>query len=153
MPGRQLCFYTISANFISVKGNLYPGIMFWQRRQWHPLQCFCLQNPRDGRAWWAAIYGAAQSRTQLKRLSSSSIMFWGASLVAQIVKNLPAVWEIWVRSLGWRKPWRRIWQIAPLFLPGKFHGQRSMAGYSPWGRKSRDRTEWLILSLSFHTAT
>ena len=38
----------------------------------NPLQCFCLENPRDGRAWWAAVYGVAQSRTQLKRLSSSS---------------------------------------------------------------------------------
>ena len=34
---------------------------------------FCLENPRDGGAWWAAIYGVAQSRTQLKRLSSSSL--------------------------------------------------------------------------------
>ena len=37
-----------------------------------PLQCSCLENPRDGGAWWAAIYGVAQCRTQLKRLSSSS---------------------------------------------------------------------------------
>ena len=36
------------------------------------LQCSCLENPRDGGAWWAAVYGVAQSRTQLKRLSSSS---------------------------------------------------------------------------------
>ena len=38
----------------------------------NPLQCSCLENPRDGRAWWVAIYGVAQSRTRLKRLSSSS---------------------------------------------------------------------------------
>ena len=37
-----------------------------------PLQCSCLENPRDGGAWWAAISGVAQSRTRLKRLSSSS---------------------------------------------------------------------------------
>ena len=37
----------------------------------NPLQCSCLENPRDGGAWWAAVYGVAQSRTQLKRLSSS----------------------------------------------------------------------------------
>ena len=36
-----------------------------------PLQCSCLENPRDGGAWWAAVYGVAESRTQLKRLSSS----------------------------------------------------------------------------------
>ena len=38
----------------------------------NPFQCSCLENPRDGRAWWAAIYGVAQSRTRLKWLSSSS---------------------------------------------------------------------------------
>ena len=41
------------------------------------LQCSCLENPRDGGAWWAAIYGIAQSRTRLKRLSSS----WGSKLL------------------------------------------------------------------------
>ena len=38
----------------------------------NPLQCSCLENPRKGGAWWAAIYGVMQSRTRLKRLSSSS---------------------------------------------------------------------------------
>ena len=38
----------------------------------NPLQCSCLENPRDGGAWWAAVYGVAQSRTRLKRFSSSS---------------------------------------------------------------------------------
>ena len=38
----------------------------------NPLQCSCLENPRDGGTWWVAVYGVAQSRTRLKRLSSSS---------------------------------------------------------------------------------
>ena len=38
----------------------------------NPLQCSCLENPRDGGAWWAAVFGVAQSRTRLKRHSSSS---------------------------------------------------------------------------------
>ena len=38
----------------------------------NPLQCFCLETPRDGGAWWAAVYGVAQSRTRLERLSSGS---------------------------------------------------------------------------------
>ena len=38
----------------------------------NPLQCSCLENPRDGGAWWAAVYGVTRSRTRLKRLSSSS---------------------------------------------------------------------------------
>ena len=41
-------------------------------RNGNPLQCSCLENPRDGGAWWAAVYGVTQSRTWLKRLSSSS---------------------------------------------------------------------------------
>ena len=42
----------------------------------NPLQCSCLENPKDGGAWWAAIYGVAQSQTLLKRLSSSSSLFY-----------------------------------------------------------------------------
>ena len=41
----------------------------------NPLQCSCLENPRDGGAWWEAVYGVTQSRTWLKRLSSSSRLF------------------------------------------------------------------------------
>ena len=44
--------------------------MHW-RRKWQPTQCSCLENPRDGGAWWAAVYGVAQSWTRLKWLSSS----------------------------------------------------------------------------------
>ena len=46
-------------------------------RNGNPLQCSCLENSRDGRAWWAAVSGVAQSRTRLKRLSSSSSSSWG----------------------------------------------------------------------------
>ena len=47
--------------------------MHW-RWKCNPLLCSCLENPRDGKAWWATIYGVAQSRTRLKWLSSSSSM-------------------------------------------------------------------------------
>ena len=40
-------------------------------------------------------------------------------------------------------PWRRAWQPTPIFLPGEFHGQRSLAGYSPWDCRESDMTEWL----------
>ena len=43
----------------------------WGEGHGTPLQCSCLENPRDGGAWWAAVYGVAQSQTRLKRLSSS----------------------------------------------------------------------------------
>ena len=41
----------------------------------NPLQCSCLENPRDGGAWWSSIYGVTQSRTQLMRLSSTVLLF------------------------------------------------------------------------------
>ena len=40
-------------------------------------------------------------------------------------------------------PWRRVWQLTQVFLPGEIHGQRSLVGYSPWGHKELDMTEWL----------
>ena len=42
-----------------------------------------------------------------------------------------------------RFPWRREWLPSPVFLPGEFHGQRSLVGYSPWGRKESDTTDTL----------
>ena len=50
----------------------------------NPLQCSCLENPRDGGAWWAAVYGVALSRTRLKQLSSSS--------------QIAYKWQPWIRS-------------------------------------------------------
>ena len=49
----------------------------------------------------------------------------------------------WVRKI----PWRRAWQPTAVFLPGKFHGQRSLVGYSPWGCKEFDMTEQLTSPL------
>ena len=58
-------------------------------------------------------------------------------------KELPAIQELWVRFLVWGDPWRREWLPTPLFLPGESHGQRSLAGYSPWGCKESDVTNQL----------
>ena len=70
-------------------------------------------------------------------------------MVAQTVKNLPTMQETWVWTLGLAIPWRRAWQPTPVFLSGEFHGQRSLVGYSPWGRQESDTSEWLALSLSY----
>ena len=48
-------------------------------------------------------------------------------------------------GLNSSKSWRRKWQPTPVFLPRESHGQRSLAGYSPWGRKESDTTEQLLL--------
>ena len=59
----------------------------------NPLQCSCLENPRDRGAWWAAIYGVAQNRTRLKRLSSSnsssSMLCLRWNQVPSLVKLVP----------------------------------------------------------------
>ena len=68
------------------------------------------------------------------------------SLVAQMVKNLLAIQETQVQSLGREDPWRRTWQPTPVFLPGEAHGQRSLAGYSSWGCKESDMTERLSIA-------
>ena len=94
----------------------------------NPVQCSCLENPRDGEAWWAAVYGVAQSRTRLKRLSSSSSGLDGkeSACDAGDPGSMP-------ESVIF--PWRREWQPTPVFLLGKFYGQRSLVGYSPWDCK------------------
>ena len=69
-----------------------------------------------------------------------------ASLVAQTVKNPPAMQETWVRFLGLEDPWRRAWQPTPVFLPGESHGQRSLVGYSPWGHKELNMTERISIA-------
>ena len=69
-----------------------------------------------------------------------------SSLVAQTVKNPPAMQETWVPSLGWEDPLDKGMATTPVFWPGEFHGQRSLAAYSPWGHKESDTTERLTLS-------
>ena len=58
------------------------------------------------------------------------LQYCWASLVAQLVKNLPEMQETWVQSLGWEDPWRREQLSTPVFWPEEFHGL-----YSPWGHK------------------
>ena len=73
--------------------------------------------------------------------------------MAQMVKNLPAIQETQVRSLGQEYPLEEEWQPTPVFLPGEFHGQRSPVGYSLSGRKEADTTEQLTLSPFFQVPT
>ena len=97
-------------------------------RNGNPLQCYCLENPRDGGAWWAAISGVPQSRTRLKRLSSSSSGLDGKESASSAgdVGSIPGSG----RSLGERNGYPL--QYSCLENP---HGQRSLIGYSPWGHR------------------
>ena len=66
-----------------------------------------------------------------------------ASLVAQLVKNLPESRRPGFNSWVGKMPWKRKWQPTLVFLPGGSYGQRRLAGYSPRGRKSQDTIYWL----------
>ena len=116
------------------------------RRKWQPLQCSCLENPRDSGGWWAAIYGVAQSQTWLKRLSSSSSR---QSLPGDISGKEPA-WQgrrckrcgfdPWVSNISWR----RVCQPNPAFFPRESLGERNLAGYTVHGvAQSQTQLKWL----------
>ena len=77
----------------------------------------------DREAWRAAVHGVAKSLTWL---SDWTELNW-------------TMQKTQVRSLGQTIPWRREWKLTPVFLLGKTHGQRCLAGYSPWGHKSQTR--------------
>ena len=72
---------TMTSSQINMEPRLICWVLFWHQNlnctkigegNGNPLQCSCLENPRDREAWWAAVNGVAQSRTRLRRLSSSS---------------------------------------------------------------------------------
>ena len=65
-----------------------------------------------------------------------------------MIKNLPAIQESWVLTLSWEDPLEKGMATTPVFLPGDFHGQRSLVGYSPWDQKGLDTFEQLSHSLS-----
>ena len=73
----------------------------------NPLQCSCLENPRDGGAWWAAVSGVAQNRIRLKRLSSSSssrsIPWCWCTTVHLIICSLKDIWVLSSLRLLWTK--------------------------------------------------
>ena len=96
----------------------------------NPLQCSCLENPRDGEVWWAALYGVAQSRTRLKRLSSSS---------GSVIKNLPSRQETRVQSLGQEDPLEEDMATHSRILAWKIPQRQELARL--WGHKESDLTE------------
>ena len=61
-------------------------------------------------------------------LNKNLFLIYSLILIAQMIKNLPAIQETRVRSLGQKIPWRRKYQATPVFSPGKSHGQMSLVG-------------------------
>ena len=89
--------------------------------------------------WWSRdkclVYSQSDNQDKFAELSQKM----GASLVAQSVKNLPAVQRPGFNPWNGKIPWRRKWQPTPVSLPGKSHGHRNLVGCSPRGLKESAR--------------
>ena len=104
----------------------------------------------SGSWWWTGRRDELQSMGSQRGRhdwATELILPIGASQVVLVVKN-PAANAGDVRDTGsvpgsGKIPWRRAWKPIPVFLPGESHGQRSLAGYSPWGHEEFDTTERL----------
>ena len=110
-----------------------------------PKNVFC---PSIDHTRWAKVYLFLFYFLILNFFILLKYSWFRASLVAQMVKNLPAMrrpgFDPWVRNI----PWSRKRQPTPISLPREFHGQRSLAGYSPYGRKESDTIDRLTCWLS-----
>ena len=94
---------------------------------------------KDREAWHAAVHGVAKSGTWLSDWTAR-IRKWTARQCRKHRFN-PSVRKI---------PWSRKWQPTPVFLPQKSHGQRSLGGYGPWGRKSQTLlSDWECMKFLF----
>ena len=102
--------------------------------------CPTVCDPVDYSPPGSSVSGIFQARI-LERVIISFSWEGRPSLIAQLVKNPLAMWDTWVRSLGWGDPLEKGMATTPVFLPGEFHGLRSLVGYSPWGHKELDTTE------------
>ena len=128
---------------------------------WPLLQSSCLETPRDGGAWWAAVHGVAGGRTRLSDFTftlhfhalekdmatHSSVLAWripgtGEPGGLQSMGSL-RVGRDWAASLSLFTcmHWRRTWQPTPVFLPGESQGQGSLVGCRLWGHTESDTTE------------
>ena len=105
-------------------------------------------GPHPDGGWWLCAEIPDCTEPEADDWNSwMSPCYLSASLVTKVVKNLPAIWETWVPSLGQKDPLEKGMAAHSNILPGKSYGQNSLVGYSPWGPKELDRTEWLTLWL------
>ena len=148
----------------------WVGKILW-RRKWPPIPIFLPGKSHGQRSLVGYIHRAAKESDTTEQLNNDNNIS-GKRKMSQIFEILvldmvhtqhtsvnpwrPGIpwWLRWSRiclqcgrpgfdpSAG-KIPWRRKWQLTPLFLPGQSHGQRSLVGFSPWGQKESDMTEWL----------
>ena len=120
----------------------------------NPLQCSCLENPRGGGAWWAAVYWVAQSRTRLKRLSSSSTAigpsgfypsqfmtkYWIALRYKETEHNLDPMLSFYICPLGAGERCQMVGKCVKLSSHTK-KGRHLLEGY--WGASRDGNKNWL----------
>ena len=90
---------------------------------------------RDREVWRAAVHGVAKSQTWLGDWTTTTVT--ARCLLTQLYRICLSTQETWVQSLVREDSLEKEMATTPVFLSKKFHGQRSLVGYSPWGRKSR----------------
>ena len=127
--------------FLLVNNKFFPIFERWIK----PFRKKEGKNISEDRSWalWAdSCYNLAMGEAQMCTIQNSSHCFrfglprscTGKESTCQSRRHR---FDPWVRKI----PWRRKWQPTPVFLPGESHGQRSLAGDSPWGHKESDTTE------------
>ena len=105
-----------------------------------PLQYSCLENPMDREAWRATVYVVTKSQTPLSDEAQTQGI-WNGFPGGSAVKNLPVKQETWVQALGWENPLEEDMATHSSILTWRIPWQRSLEGYSPWGRKELDKSE------------
>ena len=105
---------------------------------------FTVNNKMKIRAIMSPSKADEQLGIDLHNPLTESMCFPGGTRVKSLSANAGDKFNLWI----WKIPWRRKWQPTLVFLPGESHGQRSLAGYTPCGRKGSDTTEQLTLDLT-----
>ena len=100
-----------------------------------------IQQKRENGKAAVSSYVAEFFNGKINQLKLTTLVIKALVTSLVTVKNLSVMQETQVRSLGKEDPLEKEWQATSVFWPGEFHGQRSLAGYSPRGRKELDMTE------------
>ena len=126
----------------------------------YPLQYSCLDNSMDRGAWRATVHGVTKSwhdwatfivKRQQNITHDSELISCAIMDMVEITSKIlmRSGFNSWVRKI----PWSRKWQPTPVFLPGKFHGQRRLADYSAWDPKESKMTEQLSTYAQYYQSS